>query len=245
MVASTDREHLGGNGPSNSKGVELLDVSTRPDAGTSMDLRMGAWFWTTLIELIDAIFLKGNGRTYVIIIETESGNGILRSEEDHEHKGEYRCDDEPPPWKRGLHHIQAYDADDPRSGKGDKVPGGWRFVVVDHYLVMRIEKRIFKNLLFLFWRVGTVFLPEDVAGRLQSDFRDVHVDPIPSTLDFVVVPEEHVDKSGGETSVGCNKIGDISTSQVWHTLDFDEGVVDGEVVVEDRGLIIWDVVGGI
>jgi hypothetical protein len=34
LVTGTDREHLGSDGPGNSEGVELLDVGTRPDAGT-------------------------------------------------------------------------------------------------------------------------------------------------------------------------------------------------------------------
>ncbi len=34
LVLGTDREHVLGDGPSDGKGVELLNVLTRPDVGT-------------------------------------------------------------------------------------------------------------------------------------------------------------------------------------------------------------------
>lgn len=110
---------------------------------------------------------------------------------------------------------------------------------------MRVNRGVIEKSLLIFWCSTTSLRPESIIRRVQGFFEIVNSNPDPSKFDFLVIPEEHVNKGSGQTGIGCNEIVDVSCSEIRSTDLVHQGIVGGEIRIQNQCLVIRYIVSAI
>ena len=105
---------------------------------------------------------------------------------------------------------------------------------------MRVNGRVLTNSFLLFLSSNTGVPPEHINRRIQNLLQVAQCNPSPSKTDFGVIPEQHVNNSGSESSVGCDEIVHVCRGEIRCSSLIYHSIVHSEVWVHNWSLIVLD-----
>lgn len=102
---------------------------------------------------------------------------------------------------------------------------------------MRIDARVvLLAAITLFRRL--LVLPETPELRIETLGEVRRGGPLPTVLDVIEIPQQHMSEGRGETHVGGDQVADVCAREPRDALLLQQTIVDGEVGVEDGGLVV-------